>query len=285
MFISIESLVLVSGLTTALTFMRSKWATGESTGINRIPSSAAYASLICVSGALVYVYFNLDDPSRIGPGIAVAYLSLFYGGLVALAGHMMQLSDTEAVAFTDADQDNDRLISISVGLLLVLISATALSHNLFGAYFASVPGNFLFSLVVTPLMYAAAVQIGMGIPQASKNLKNEASSKQTQSELLRLFGQTAIITGLVGFIIGQIHMMANLSDPKKIGAACALSAAPMFYGLILSLGSCLLLKDENTTSKGKNTKKIIITVVSATLAYMTCLVAFLLVLTALETTS
>ena len=287
MYIDMKSMLLVPALTFGLATLRSRWSKSKASLVDIIPSSAAYAGLICVSVALTYVLFNMDNPAKIGPGIAVAYLSLFYGAMFALTGYAFQLSLGQTVDNLETQSKEDRIMTMTIILALVLAVAIAISYQVFPDHLATAPTNFLFSVLVTPIMFAGVVQISIGIPSAIERLGQDATKSSAQAELIRLFAQTAVLTGLLGFIIGQVSLMANLSDPSMLSKAFAVTVGPMFYGIVFSLAACLLLPEEesNPRSNHSNVKRILATVVASTLGYSILVTAFKLIMIALETTA
>ena len=75
-------------------------------------------------------------------------------------------------------------------------------------------------------MFALMVQLGGGLSAAKAKLADSQAAAETRSKLLTLFGRTAVITGLLGFVIGQIDMLSNLSDPKR-----SVKLLPVIYPL------------------------------------------------------
>ncbi len=69
------------------------------------------------------------------------------------------------------------------------------------------------------------------------NMCAKINAKQTQfshaANLFESLGKLCPGMGLVGTIIGLVQMLANLSDPSKLGAGMAVSLLATLYGLIL----------------------------------------------------
>ncbi len=55
------------------------------------------------------------------------------------------------------------------------------------------------------------------------------------SEILQTISYTALLSGVLGTIIGLVSMLANLSNPNSIGPAMAVALLSSLYGLIVFL--------------------------------------------------
>ena len=63
--------------------------------------------------------------------------------------------------------------------------------------------------------------------------ESDAFSSKEHREIAEMaigFGQYALLTGAVGMLIGQVHMLVNMTDPSAIGPALAVSLLTVFYG-------------------------------------------------------
>ena len=267
-FLDVSSLVLLPLLIVGLNFVRAQFAKDEQSWIERMPTSTALATMVCVVIGFVGVVINFDDPSAIGPATALAFLSLFYGGVFALMGftlnHRLPSNPQQA-------EDTSRSIVLnSVALFIFCVVGMSLTYVAFGEHLVEILRNALFSVVVTPVMFALMVQLGGGLSAAKAKLADSQTEAETRSKLLTLFGRTAVITGLLGFVIGQIDMLSNLSDPNALGKAFASTLSPMFYGLVFSIAACVVLKSGDSAYERGAISRVLRTAVLSVAGGLAC---------------
>ncbi len=65
------------------------------------------------------------------------------------------------------------------------------------------------------------------------------SHEKTSSEVFEAAGGYSPTIGIIGAVLGLIHVMENLSDPSKLGAGIAVAFVATIYGLVTANILCL----------------------------------------------
>ena len=109
-----------------------------------------------------------------------------------------------------------------VGIIILIgsiIGAMSLSSTLH--YFLDLPSLLI---VVGPVIGALISRHGF---QGFKDLFSSDNK-----EVLTTIGVTALVSGVLGSIIGYVAMLANLTNTSMIGPSMAVSLLSSFYGLL-----------------------------------------------------
>ena len=124
-----------------------------------------------------------------------------------------------------------RLVSMFCGLGL-FIAAIAMGGNL--AMFVNVP-SIIIVLGGCVFMSMGAHGFG-GVWQALSAgfSSSEDENAKHHIAVLRTVRTTLCASGAIGFLIGLVQMLANLSDPSRIGPAMAVALLTMFYAVFLA---------------------------------------------------
>ena len=102
------------------------------------------------------------------------------------------------------------------------------------AYF---DGPSLLIVLLPTALFGASFHTPEGLASAIRFALSEQvdpQKAQKASVTLRTLHSLAIATGIVGFLIGLVAMLANLDDPAKIGPAVAVAILCPLYGTLLA---------------------------------------------------
>ncbi len=79
---------------------------------------------------------------------------------------------------------------------------------------------------------------GMPTEELARVLQRETEATharhQRSAGILRRAGEVAPAMGLIGTLVGLVHMLGNLEDPSKIGPSMAVALLTTFYGAVLA---------------------------------------------------
>jgi len=251
---------------------------------------AKLAPMLGVVGCLlgtIHTMYNLADPSKIGAGIAVAFISLLYGSFFSalaygLLGLMENKGDVATAAVgTDKDELSDSgapfaapvnpsvsvsetkrkpvsffrtLLGISMLMAFILVG-----QAVDGGHASSLLSFASFSVVLCATWIGAVSVYGVRRPwRQFKTLfyPQEGQGRNVSSirGMFRLLVYISPLTGFIGVILGFIHTMENLSDPSKIGSGIAIAFISMLYGIIQSIIAYVMVAtiDEATDNSSSN---------------------------------
>ncbi len=83
-------------------------------------------------------------------------------------------------------------------------------------------------------------------------------------------GQTsALMAGILGPVIGAIHILNNISDPKRLGPAMAVSMITFLYAIIINLCFALVKKDDCCQDNSQSKRATLMSFVGFFLCMMT----------------
>ena len=114
-------------------------------------------------------------------------------------------------------------ISISLFLLLILEQL----------YIGSNP--LIFIDVVSLIIFLSVILFAVLTKHGVKSFKQFFISIEERDRISRSVMTSSIFAGIIGYIVGMILMLSNLSDPSAIGPAMAISLLTVFYGLFFYL--------------------------------------------------
>jgi len=207
---------------------------------------------------------HIDDPSKLGAGIAVSWLACFYMVVIAelfLAPMIRQLAVRGLLPNEDLAQPETSRAGRAGGALLL---ALALSGGLILAAHV-VEGGLIEQLTqpgaVLLITLSGLFAMGWHGPTALKRAILFAPSEDSRQEDLQVGLQvllslrTAIYAmAAIGYLLAHIHIMAHLDDPKQLGAGFAVATVVWIMAILVAelvLGPQLLrLKTECSVRRG-----------------------------------
>ena len=89
-----------------------------------------------------------------------------------------------------------------------------------------------------PFLHKALTMLVDGLPEKDiadilgEDLSAGAARVQRSANVLRKAAEVSPAMGLIGTLIGLVHMLGNLGDPKAIGPAMAVALLTTFYGVL-----------------------------------------------------
>jgi hypothetical protein len=177
-------------------------------GVHLVRHIIAQVSVIGMLIGLVIMLGNMSDPDSLGPAFAVMLLVLLYGTIVY--GLSSALLSAKPDAPVSSHPPYRRAIACAVFLLAL---AVAIGPSL--SAFFDIPSIILLTGSLT-ILYAIL----------------KATKSETISEALAHY---LPYVGLIGFLMGVIGVLGNLSDPKAIGPALAFACLSLLYSNIASV--------------------------------------------------
>ena len=177
-------------------------------GVHLVRHIIAQVSAIGMLIGLVIMLGNTSDPDSLGPAFAVMLLVLLYGTIVyGLASAILSAKSDAPVS---SHPPYRRAIACAV-FLLALVGAIGPSLS---AFFDT--PSIIFLTLSLIILYAIL----------------KASKSETIFEALAHY---LPYVGLIGFLMGVIGVLGNLSDPKAIGPALAFACLSLLYSNIASV--------------------------------------------------
>jgi hypothetical protein len=203
-------------------------------GVNLVRHIIAEVSVIGMMMGLVIMLGNMSDPAALGPAFAIMLLVLLYGAIVY--GLSTALLNAKPEATVGCHSRYRRAVACAVFLLTLVIVA---GDN---------PLAFLDSDSV--IFLTLSLIILYAILKASKS--------KIIFEALAYYLPHA---GLIGFLMGVIVMLGNMSDPKEIGPAMAFACLSLLYSniasVLLKLAKPNVIENGNPLSLGSLTSVIV----------------------------
>ena len=202
-------------------------------GVNLVRHIIAQVSVIGMLIGLVIMLGNVSDPDSLGPAFAVMLLVLLYGAIVyCLATALLNTKPDSPVS---SQPPYRRAIACAVFML----GLAAAMGNL--PAFVDIP-SIIFLTLSLIILYAIL-----------KATKSETISEALAHQLPYL--------GLIGFLMGVIGMLGNMSDPRAIGPAMAFACLTLLYSniasVLLKLAKPSVIENENPLSLGYLTSVIV----------------------------
>lgn len=202
-------------------------------GVNLVRHIIAQVSVIGMLIGLVIMLGNASDPDSLGPAFAVMLLVLLYGAIVYGLG--TALLNTKPDSPVSSQPPYRRAIACAVFLL----GLAAAMGNL--PAFVDIP-SIIFLTLSLIILYAIL----------------KATKSETISEAL---AHQLPYVGLIGFLMGVIDMLGNMSDPRAIGPAIAFACLTLLYSniasVLLKLAKPSVIENKNPLSLGYLTSVIV----------------------------
>ena len=202
-------------------------------GVNLVRHIIAQVSVIGMLIGLVIMLGNASDPDSLGPAFAVMLLVLLYGAIVY--GLATALLNTKPDSPASSQPPYRRAIACAVFML----GLAAAMGNL--PAFVDIP-SIIFLTLSLIILYAIL----------------KATKSETISEAL---AHQLPYVGLIGFLMGVIDMLGNMSDPRAIGPAIAFACLTLLYSniasVLLKLAKPSVIENKNPLSLGYLTSVIV----------------------------
>jgi hypothetical protein len=202
-------------------------------GVNLVRHIIAQVSVIGMLIGLVIMLGNASDPDSLGPAFAVMLLVLLYGAIVY--GLATALLNTKPDSPVSSQPPYRRAIACAVFML----GLAAAMGNL--PAFVDIP-SIIFLTLSLIILYAIL----------------KATKSETISEAL---AHQLPYVGLIGFLVGVIGMLGNMSDPRAIGPAMAFACLTLLYSniasVLLKLAKPSVIENKNPLSLGYLTSVIV----------------------------
>jgi hypothetical protein len=203
-------------------------------GVHLVRHIIAQVSVIGMLIGLVIMLGNASDPDSLGPAFAVMLLVLLYGTIVY--GLASAILSAEPDAPVSSHPPYRRAIACAVFLVTL----------------AGAIGNYLSAFVDAPsiIFLTLSLIILYAILKATKS--------ETISEAL---AHQLPYVGLIGFLMGVIGMLDNMSDPSAIGPAMAFACLTLLYSniasVLLKLAKPSVIENKNPLNLGYLTSVIV----------------------------
>ena len=202
-------------------------------GVNLVRHIIAQVSVIGMLIGLVIMLGNLSDPDSLGPAFAVMLLVLLYGAIVY--GLATALLNTKP----DSPVSSQPPYRSAIACAVFMLGLAAAMGNL--PAFVDIP-SIIFLTLSLIILYAIL-----------KATKSETISEALAHQLPYL--------GLIGFLMGVIGMLGNMSDPRAIGPAMAFACLTLLYSniasVLLKLAKPSVIENKNPLSLGYLTSVIV----------------------------
>ena len=177
-------------------------------GVHLVRHIIAQVSVIGMLIGLVIMLGSMSDPDSLGPAFATMLIVLLYGTIVyGLASAILSAKPDAPVS---SHPPYRRAIACAVFLVTL---AVAIGNNLSAFVYDQ---SIIFLTLSLIILYAIL----------------KASKSETISEALAHY---LPYVGLIGFLMGVIGVLGNLSDPKAIGPALAFACLSLLYSNIASV--------------------------------------------------
>ena len=188
----------------------------------------------------ILIFKNLHDPSYIGPGMAIVFLTIFYGTVAGellfrpAAAACLSRSGPPSEPFNQPVVFQPKQL-LSVLLVCGLFAGLALGGNSLGV-FIDIPSLGIVLLGTTLGLFVS--HSALDVRQVLKSVFGPAVMHPDQGErgaaMFHRLAELAVATGFIGMLIGMTQMLQNLRDPFAIGPAIAVSLLTVLYGAFLS---------------------------------------------------
>lgn len=224
--------------------------------------AAIGAGVVATLIGLVNMLANMDDPSSVGPAMAVACLTMLYGVLIAevliaplIGGMTRPLPIPDSSSHGQADQPatgyssdpahaespaSPQERSVAGPIMAILGS---LGFILMGITFGGELGLFIdppsccIVFLTASCLVFGQYSFEEVVTTFGAALRGRPLSSRIAATHGRMFSTIRSIlhgVGMLGFLIGLVVMLASLDDPKSIGPAMAVSILSSFYALVIA---------------------------------------------------
>ena len=128
------------------------------------------------------------------------------------------------------------IVAVILALVIDFADFTFQAVNL--AYFIDV--SSLVMVVVPAVSFAVASASFRELRTALKSafvrkIPSDPADVRRSAAVLFVLGNISAFMGVLGFLVGVVLLLQNLSDPSQIGPALAIALIPLVYGTIIKL--------------------------------------------------
>ncbi|HUU26305.1 MAG TPA: MotA/TolQ/ExbB proton channel family protein [archaeon] len=189
---------------------------------------------------LVLMLATMQDPSTIGPRIAVSLITLFYGMFLKLLSMLAQwkLSLCAVTEESCAVKPHSPPRSFIIGFILfMLISGLAIQQAGSLLIFANIPSLLIVlgGSVFGALLFTRGSDIVDALKTAFSSAEKSVAEAQKALKVYTQFNDIVVSMMLLGAVAGSLSMFFTLNDPSTIGPKMALCLLSLSYGILLSV--------------------------------------------------
>jgi len=201
--------------------------------LQRVVRGLSVVPLICGTlGAL----HSLDDPSRIGPMVAMSFLGMLYGLLLSEGVHgpkaQLHLARLTPVPPRAGSANVGRLFLSAVFWLVLVWAGLSASGQL--SFFLDAPSLFYVGGLTCFISLAvhAPDHIWSAFVAATQPNLTQAPGNARHIVVLSTVRGAFAVAGASGMLIGVVKMLSHLADPSALGPALSVAGLTWFYGFV-----------------------------------------------------
>jgi len=210
----------------------------EHTALSSAPRRAQFdsATVFGLLGAVALVAIAIIMGGSAGAFVDLPSILIVLGGTFAVTTICFSLSDVVQTASvmgsTIVHRDRN---AQDVAYTMLELADYARKHGVLG-----LGGNTLERFASDPFLHKGLALVIEGLPEKDvAEIMDEDQAATTarvyrSAGVLRKAAEVAPAMGLIGTLIGLVHMLGNLGDPKAIGPSMAVALLTTFYGAVLA---------------------------------------------------
>ena len=204
---------------------------------------AELSSAVCWIGpiiGIIQILHQVDDPSAVGPGMAIVLLTMLYG---TAAGELL-FRPAAAACLTGNGSSTEASTGPMAFHSRKLISVLIVSGLIFAGLSLSGKIQYFFNIPSLGIVVLATF-LGLFVSHPASNVRRilrwvfgpetmHPNHAEESATMFHRLAELAVATGFLGTIIGLVQMLQNLADPLAIGPALGVACLTLFYGFLLS---------------------------------------------------
>lgn len=195
-----------------------------------------------VTIGLIQMLSNLEDPTQIGPSMALALISGFYAVILAdlFLGPQINRVATRAGQPDDGHPPtSSRRGATPLTMLFVLLGIATIAGAMMNSpltLFFNGPSLVIVvaSTTFLGLAYYSPVEVSSAFAAGFNPEALSPKRGPQHAAVLSTLRMLAVAGGVTGTLIGLIKMLQNMEDPTKIGPAMAVALLTTLYGILLA---------------------------------------------------
>ncbi|TAL03811.1 MAG: flagellar motor protein MotA [Rhodospirillaceae bacterium] len=210
----------------------------EHADIAAVPRRAQFdgATVLGLGGALALVSVAIVLGGAPGAFIDLPSILIILGGTFAVTTVCFNFSDViQTIAVLGSTVIHRERNARDVAYTMLELADYGRKHGVLG-----LGGATLARFANEPFLHKGLTLVIEGLPEKDiAEILDEDQAATTarvyrSAGVLRKAAEIAPAMGLIGTLIGLVHMLGNLSDPKAIGPAMAVALLATFYGAVLA---------------------------------------------------
>jgi len=210
----------------------------EHVDITAVPRRAQFdgATVLGLGGALVLVSIAIMLGGSPGAFIDLPSILIVLGGTFAVTTICFSFADvTQTLAVLGSTIIHRDRNPRDVAYNVLELADYSRKHGVLG-----LGGATLAHFTNEPFLHKGLMLVIEGLPEIDiAAILDEDQAATTarvyrSASVLRKAAEVAPAMGLIGTLIGLVHMLGNLGDPKAIGPAMAIALLTTFYGAVLA---------------------------------------------------